>query len=51
LLHVGEFGVQVLFVDGVGGDVSCDGFGDLVADFVLFAEVFPGKVLDMGGAG
>lgn len=41
LLELGEFLVEVVFVDGRGGDARGDGLGDFVADGVLLAEVFP----------
>jgi hypothetical protein len=41
LLELGQLLVELVFVDGVVRDARGDGFGDLFADRMLFAEALP----------
>ena len=41
LLEFCELLVEIIFVDGGTGNAGAKGLGDLVADCVLVAEIFP----------
>jgi hypothetical protein len=44
LLEFCQLLVELVFVDGIVGDARGDGFGDLFADRVLFAQALPVKL-------
>ena len=44
LLQVGEFRLELVIVDGVGGGALGKGAGDFFADGVLLLEILPAKM-------